>query len=101
MPFHLRPYTPADAEPVDRIALAAFQQDQHHYDNWPDFARRIAALSTLADAAEIIVATVSGQVAGAVAYVAPGQPKAAFFEPEWAVLNPVKGARLDLVQPRQ
>jgi len=42
-------------------------------------------MSDLAAHGEIIVAELSGRIAGAGAYFAPGAPKAPFFEPEWPV----------------
>lgn len=44
-------------------------------------------MSELAEAGEIIVAELDGRVVGAVAYVGPGTPKAAFFQPEWPIMR--------------
>ena len=44
-------------------------------------------MSDLATSGEIIIAEVEHEIAGAVAYIPPGAPKAAFFEPDWPVIR--------------
>jgi GNAT superfamily N-acetyltransferase len=85
--LELTNYPPADAEHVNRVALAAFAQYRDQYSDWEQFAHRIASLSSLADSGELIVARNGSDVVGAVAYVGPGKPKAAFFKPEWPILR--------------
>ncbi len=83
----VRDYRPADAAPVNALALLAFEQFKDAYDDWPTFQARIATMSELAAGGEIIVAEHAGQIVGAVAYVGPGAPKAAFFQPEWPIMR--------------
>lgn len=83
----LRDFRSADADHVNRLAPAAFAQFSSHYDNWPALAATLAKMSDLAAHGEIIVAELSARIAGAVAYFAPGAPKASFFEPEWPVIR--------------
>lgn len=83
----LRDYQPADVEAIRRVALAAFAQFQQHYSDWPMFTAHVAKMPELAKAGEIIVAEDGGQIVGAVAYVGPQQPKAAFFDPAWPVIR--------------
>lgn len=87
MKFELRDFVGTDAEAVNRIALAAFQQYSGQYEDWEQFSRRISRMDSLAESAELVVATRGEKIAGAVAYVAPGKPKASFFAPEWSVLR--------------
>jgi hypothetical protein len=79
----LRDFQSADADTIDRIALAAFEEYRSAYSNWPAFSKNIGAMSSLATTAEMIVAETDAGLAGAVAYVAPDRPKAAFFDPSW------------------
>ncbi len=85
--FELCDFTQQDADAVNRVALAAFEQYRDLYQNWELFARRIGSMAALSDSTDIIVAKHGGAVVGAVGYVAPGRPKAAYFEPQWAVLR--------------
>lgn len=85
--FTLRDFCEGDADAVNALALAAFRQYRPHYDDWPTFSSKVAAMSALSATAEIIVATLSGRLVGAVAYVAPGAPKADFFNPAWATMR--------------
>lgn len=83
----LRDYQPADAEAIMCVALAAFAQFERHYSDWPLFTSHVARMPELAKTGEIIVAEDSGQIVGAVAYVGPQAPKAAFFDPAWPVIR--------------
>lgn len=83
----LRDYRDDDAEAVRRVALAAFSQFERHYSDWPLFMTHVANMPELAKTAEIIVAEDGGRIVGAVAYVGPQAPKAAFFEPAWPVIR--------------
>lgn len=80
-------FVPTDAEAINRIALAAFRQYRHDYDDWPAFSRLIGDMAALADSGELIVARRNGRIAGAVAYAGPGKKKPAFFPTEWPVLR--------------
>lgn len=85
--FRLDDFTPADADGVNRVALAAFHQYRHDYRDWPRFLGLIGDMAALAKSAELIVARVDDRVAGAVAYAGPGREKAPIFAVEWAVLR--------------
>lgn len=87
-PFAIRDFVAStDAAAVNAVALAAFEQFQHQYDDWPAFKARLADTASLAESGELIVATSGTALLGAVAYVGPGRPKAAFFLPEWPVMR--------------
>jgi ribosomal protein S18 acetylase RimI-like enzyme len=87
MNCHLSEFTPADAEAINQIAIAAFAQYQHAYEDWAVFSSRIGNMAALAESAELIVARVDGRIAGAVAYMGPGKEKAPFFSREWPILR--------------
>lgn len=83
----LRDYRYSDAEAIACVAQAAFAQFEQDYSDWPLFMANVAKMPELAKTGEIIVAEDAGQIVGAVAYVGPQQPKAAFFEPGWPVIR--------------
>lgn len=83
----LRDYRYNDAEAIVRVAQAAFAQFEQDYSDWPLFTANVAKMPELAKTGEIIVAEDGGQIVGAVAYVGPQPPKAAFFEPGWPVIR--------------
>jgi ribosomal protein S18 acetylase RimI-like enzyme len=83
----VRPFKLSDREAVNRVALAAFAQYEHAYDDWPGFSARIGRTADLAGQAELLVAECDGQVAGAVVHVAPGRPRSAIFPDAWSVMR--------------
>jgi len=83
----IRDFTGADTDRVNQIAVAAFSQFAAHYDDWPKLVTTLSRMSDLSSSGEIIVAAADGAVAGAVAYIPPGAPKASFFEPAWPVIR--------------
>lgn len=83
----LRDYRPEDAAPLNALAVAAFEQFREAYEDWPGFRAKIADMAALAATGEIVVAEAEGALVGAVAYVGPGAPKAAFFRPEWPIMR--------------
>ena len=93
MEYRLRDFRSADANAVNQIALKAFEQYQDYYQDWKTFSRGISHMSALSQSAELIIAEVDGQIAGAVAYVGPGKEKASFFPAEWPIV------RMLVVQP--
>lgn len=85
--MELRNYCPNDAEAVDRVAVAAFEQFRDLYDDWPAMAASVGRMSELAKSAELIVAEHEDHVIGAVGYVGPGQTKAEWFDRAWPVIR--------------
>ena len=83
----LRNFLPVDAQRIDELALAAFEQFKDAYTDWPVFSTKISNMSGLSATGEIIVAELGGKLLGAVAYIGPGKDKAAFFRPEWPVMR--------------
>lgn len=85
----LRDFEQRDAMQVNALALRAFEQFKDAYQDWPAFQAKIGNMSALAEVGEVIVAEMEGRIVGvgAVAYVGPGAPKAAFFRPDWAIMR--------------
>jgi ribosomal protein S18 acetylase RimI-like enzyme len=83
----IRDFRQSDTTRVNALAIRAFEQFKDAYQDWPALQAKIGNLSALADVGEVIVAEVEGQIVGAVAYVGPGAPKAAFFQPEWSIMR--------------
>lgn len=83
----IRDFAVGDAEAVNRIAVAAFAPFAPHYSDWPALAANLAKMSMLSATGEVIIAEADGPIAGAVAYIAPGAPKAAAFDPAWPVVR--------------
>jgi ribosomal protein S18 acetylase RimI-like enzyme len=91
----LRDSTATDADAINRVALAAFDQFKAAYSDWPAMASSYGSMSTLTERGEIIVAEISGAIAGAVAYIPPDRPKARYFDRSWPVI------RMLAVDPRR
>jgi ribosomal protein S18 acetylase RimI-like enzyme len=83
----LRDFREADAEKVNRVALAAFDEFRSKYSDWPAMASAIGRMSDLAGAGEIVVAELDESIIGAVAYIPPGCPKAACFDESWPIIR--------------
>ena len=83
----IRDYESADAENLNRIAVAAFEQFRDHYQDWPAMLAGLSKTSALSATGEVIVAEVQNQFAGAVAYFGPNTPKAPFFDQRWPVIR--------------
>lgn len=85
--YDIRDFMPEDASAVNAVALAAFEQYRGEYSDWPDFARQVGAMASLAESGEIVVALSNGRIAGAVAYFGPHAVKPAMFDPAWPVIR--------------
>jgi ribosomal protein S18 acetylase RimI-like enzyme len=83
----IRPYADADREAVNAVALAAFAQYSQDYKDWQGFSAGIGRMAELARDADLLVAEQDGGIAGAVAHVGPGRPRADFFPDEWSVIR--------------
>lgn len=87
MRYSLREFTRSDTEAVNATALAAFSQYSGAYTDWPAFSANISNMASLAKDGEIIVADSEQGIVGAVAYVGPGKPKSAMFDPNWPIMR--------------
>ena len=85
--YALRAFRDGDAAKVDELALAAFDQFRLQYSDWPAMASAIGRMSVLADTGEIIAAERDERIIGAVAYIAAGRPKAAYFDQSWPIIR--------------
>jgi GNAT superfamily N-acetyltransferase len=85
--FKLRDFSADDAAALNRVAVSAFAQFKEAYSDWPAMERGVSQMSQLSQAGEIVVAEVDGRIAGGVAYIGPGKPKATFFDPTWPIIR--------------
>jgi predicted N-acetyltransferase YhbS len=83
----LRDFDPSDAEAVDALGLAAFEQYADKYEDWAGFSAKISHMSSMAETGEIVVASLGAGIVGAVAYFGPQAPKSHFFAPGWAIMR--------------
>ncbi|HEX8224112.1 MAG TPA: GNAT family N-acetyltransferase [Allosphingosinicella sp.] len=85
----VRDFSPADAEAVNAVALAAFAQYERVYSDWEALSRAVGSMAALAETGRIIVAEDEARkIVGAVAYVGPhAGPRAEFFGPEWPIVR--------------
>jgi GNAT superfamily N-acetyltransferase len=85
--IRLRDYEHADAENLNRIAVAAFDQFRDHYGDWPAMLAGLSKTSDLSASGEVIIAKLQDKFAGAVAYFGPNSQKAAFFDQRWPIIR--------------
>lgn len=83
----LRDFQEPDANEVNQLALAAFQEFSSKYTDWPALASFYGRMSSLAEHGEIMVAELAGNIVGAVAYIPPHRPKAPYFEKAWPIIR--------------
>lgn len=90
--IRLRDYEHADAENLNRMAVAAFDQFRDHYEDWPAMLAGLSKTSDLSASGEVIIAKLQlteleDKFAGAVAYFGPNSQKAAFFDQRWPIIR--------------
>jgi len=85
--IRIRDYEGADADNLNRTAIAAFGQFRDHYQDWPGMLAGLSKTSDLSASGEIIIAELDDGFAGAVAYFGPNRPKAPFFDPSWPIIR--------------
>lgn len=83
----IRDYRSSDADEVNRLAVAAFDQFRDVFDDWPAMRAGLSRTSELSSGSEIIVADLGHRLAGAVGYFGHGVKKAAFFDQSWPVIR--------------
>lgn len=87
MGVSIRSYVTADRAAVDQVVRDAWIELAQSMPKWDELAPRLGALTANADRCEILVAELDGEIAGAVGYVGPHQPKPDFFAPEWPMVR--------------
>lgn len=85
--FNLRDFSAGDALELNRVAVSAFEQFKAEYSDWPTMERAVSRMSALSENGEIVIAEVDGRLAGGVAYIPPGTPKAPYFDPTWPIIR--------------
>lgn len=83
----IRDYAGADAGHVNALGVAAFEEYRDAYSDWPASRENIAAMSSLSDIGQIVVAQLDEAIVGAVAYIGPHKPKSAMFQSEWPIMR--------------
>jgi GNAT superfamily N-acetyltransferase len=85
----IRSFEPSDAEALNAVALAAFEQYRGVYSDWETLSRGVGSMAALSEGGEIVVAEDgAGTIVGGVAYFGPGAgPRADFFEPHWPIVR--------------
>jgi len=83
----LREFCEADAQEINRLAVAAFEEFGCNYSDWPSLAAFYGKMSDLEKSGEIVVAEIAANIVGAVAYIPPHQRKAAYFDQAWPVIR--------------
>ena len=90
-PILYRAFEARDAPGINAVALAAFKQYAHDYDDWITRQTGFTKAAELAQIGEMIVAEQNGQVVGAVTYMAPDPtlrlPRADYFDASWAIMR--------------
>jgi GNAT superfamily N-acetyltransferase len=84
---NIRDYEDADAPALNGLALAAFTEFKDQYSDWPAMAASVSRMSELARTGEVVLAEIDGHVAGGVAYVPGGRPKADYFDQSWPIIR--------------
>lgn len=81
----IRAATPDDCALIDALAVEAWQVLKPGYDpkRWDDLLTSVGRMSQLATDGQLLVATTSGQVAGAVGYMPPGRSNPKVFPLDW------------------
>ncbi|MCA1246897.1 GNAT family N-acetyltransferase [Massilia sp. MS-15] len=82
----LREYAPSDRNSVNAVALAAFAQYEHDYDDWASFRDGIGCMADLAGDADLIIAE-RETIVGAVVHVGPGRPRNRIFPDDWSIIR--------------
>lgn len=86
-----RAFEERDAAGVNAVALAAFKQYAHDYDDWITRQTGFTKAAELAQIGETIVAEQNEQVVGAVTYMAPDPAqrlaRADYFDASWAIMR--------------
>ena len=83
----IRDFEAADAPAAARVALEAWAEFERVFDGWDALAGRLAAIGSLAQELELIVALEEGTLAGLIGYAPPGAKRDPMFRPEWAIVR--------------
>jgi len=75
----LQDFREVDAQEINRLALAAFEEFSGKYSDWPALAAILGRMSELAERGEIIVAEAAEHIIGAVAYIPPHRAEGILF----------------------
>jgi ribosomal protein S18 acetylase RimI-like enzyme len=85
--FKLRDFCAEDTIPLNDVAVSAFEQFNREYSNWLAMRQRVSRMSELISGGQIVVGELNGRIAGGVAYIPPGKPKADYFDQTWPIIR--------------
>jgi len=87
MTVRIRSYCVEDANAINRIALAAWDQYRTAFSDWPRTASFLAGTASTANELELLIAEDETEIRGFVGYVAPGRPREKIFQRDWATIR--------------
>jgi hypothetical protein len=87
MNVRIRSYCAEDANAINRIALAAWDQYRSVFSDWPVTASLLAGTASMRKELELLIAEDETQIRGFVGYVAPGRPREKIFKRDWATIR--------------
>jgi ribosomal protein S18 acetylase RimI-like enzyme len=87
MNVRIRSYRAEDANAINRIALAAWDQYRTVFSDWPLMTSFLASTASMAKELELLIAEDETEIRGFVGYVAPGRPREKVFKRDWATIR--------------
>ena len=83
----MRSYCTEDADAINRIALAAWDQYRSVFSDWSLTASLLAGTASMTKELELLIAEDETAIRGFVGYVAPGRPREKIFKRDWATIR--------------
>ena len=87
MSLRIRSYCTEDADAINRIAFAAWDQYRSVFSDWPLTASLLAGTASMTKELELLIAEDETAIRGFVGYVAPGRPRERIFKRDWATIR--------------
>jgi ribosomal protein S18 acetylase RimI-like enzyme len=87
MNVRIRSYCAEDANAINRIAAAAWDQYRSVFSDWPLMASFLAGTASMAKELELLIAEDEAEIHGFVGYLAPGRPREKIFKRHWATIR--------------
>jgi GNAT superfamily N-acetyltransferase len=83
----VRDFRSDDANAVNRVALAAWDQYRGLFSDWPRLEKFFANASSLATKSELLVAEHNDSIVGCVGYVSPHRDREDIFDSPWSIIR--------------
>jgi ribosomal protein S18 acetylase RimI-like enzyme len=87
MTISIREFRSDDANAVNRVALAAWDQYRTVFSDWAQMEIIFANAAALATKSELLVAKNEESIVGCVAYVRPGRDRESMFDSTWSIIR--------------